>query len=535
MSTSTQQEQSGRQRGGRRWLLVAAIGLVALVTMGMTALLVNILERQSEGEQYAYTKVQLDEKSYDPAVWGQNFPLQYEGWKATSEMTPTEHGGSKPVEIKTADGKTHTGTASRIEHDPRLTTMWLGYAFAVDYREARGHAYMLEDQRLTRRVTEFAQPGTCLNCHASTVPIMDELGNGDRNAGFVAMNKMTYSEATAYAEHPVGCIDCHDPKTMALRVTRPAFVTGMKELKASQGVKDYDVNADATPAEMRTFVCGQCHVEYYFDGPDKTLRFPWAKGIKIDQIMADSADHIDFTHTTTGTKILKAQHPEFDLSYNGIHGQAGVSCADCHMPYKREGSAKISDHQIQSPMLAVNNSCQTCHNVPEAELKTRVANIQNTFIQTRDESMDALMALIADLEKAQTDGTPADRIVLARQYHRVANFYNDYLYSENGYGFHAPAYSQQIFAQAIDAARKGQLALKGAVTTPPTQPGPDQAGPAPSPMPKGQTSTPTIPPLGQAGTLAPKAPAPASAPAATATPGTTPTPTATATAAATTP
>ena len=516
MSTSTQQDQSGSRRGRRRWLLVAAIGLVALVTMGMTALLVNILERQSEGEQYAYTNVQLDEKSYDPAVWGQNFPLQYEGWKKTTEMVPTTHGGSKATEVKQADGSTKTITPSRIEHDPRLTTMWLGYPFAVDYREARGHAYMLEDQRLTRRVQEFNQPGTCLNCHASTVPIMDELGNGDRQAGFVAMNKMPYDEATKLADHPVGCIDCHDPKTMALRVTRPAFIKGIADLKASQGVTDYDVNADATPAEMRTFVCGQCHVEYYFDGPDKTLRFPWAKGIKIDQIMNDSADHVDFVHTTTGTKILKAQHPEFDVWMNGIHGQSGVSCADCHMPYKREGSAKISNHQIQSPMLAVNNSCQTCHNVPEAELKGRVDNIQNQFIATRDASMDALMALIHDLEKAQTDGTPADRIVLARQYHRVASFYNDYLYSENGYGFHAPAYSQQIFATAIDAARKGQLALKGTITDPPVQQGPDQSGAAPKPMPKGQTSTPTIPPLGEgnpAGKTPPaNAPAPAPAP-----------------------
>ena len=516
MSTSTQQEQSGRSRGRRRGLLVAAIGLVALVTMGMTALLVNILERQTEGEQYAYTNVQLDEKSYDPAVWGQNFPLQYQGWLKTNEMVPTTHGGSKATDVLQADGSTKVITPSRVEHDPRLTTMWLGYPFAVDYREARGHAYMLEDQRLTRRVQEFNQPGTCLNCHASTVPIMDELGNGDRQAGFVAMNKMTYDDATKLAEHPVGCIDCHDPKTMALRISRPAFIKGIADLKATEGVKDYDVNADANPSEMRTFVCAQCHVEYYFTGEDKTLRFPWAKGIKIDQIMNDSADHIDFVHTTTGTKVLKAQHPEFDVWMNGIHGQSGVSCADCHMPYKREGSAKISDHQIRSPMLMVNNSCQTCHNVDEAELKTRVDNIQNTFIQTRDVSMDALMALIHDLEKAQTDGTPAERIELARAYHRVASFYNDYLYSENGYGFHAPAYSQQIFATAIDAARKGQLALKGDVTTPPAQQGPDQSGPAPKPMPKGQTSTPTIPPLGQ-GNPAGKTPAAAPAPA-TATP-----------------
>ena len=92
--------------------------------------------------------------------------------------------------------------------------MWAGYPFSVDYRHARGHAYMLEDQRYTLRVLDFKQPGACLNCHASTVTLMNELGNGDRDAGFAAMNKMAYADATKMVEHPAACIDCHDPKTM---------------------------------------------------------------------------------------------------------------------------------------------------------------------------------------------------------------------------------------------------------------------------------------------------------------------------------
>ena len=114
--------------------------------------------------------------------------------------------------------------------------MWAGYAFATDFREERGHAYMLVDQRYTRRVIEFKQPGTCLNCHASTYVAMKKLGNGDIFAGFDKMNHMTLRGSDArLVKHPVACIDCHDPKTMQLRITRPAFMEGIRAYKASPG------------------------------------------------------------------------------------------------------------------------------------------------------------------------------------------------------------------------------------------------------------------------------------------------------------
>lgn len=516
-SQSSDSPRKGRPKAARRRLfLLGAVVVVALITMGMTALLVNILERQQEARDVAFQSTPLDENSYDPAVWGQNYPEHYAMWQATTEMVPTEHGGSRPVQVTMANGQTRTATESRIEKDPRLVTMWIGYPFSVDYREARGHAYMLEDQRLTRRVTEFKQPGTCLNCHASTVKIMRELGNGDMNAGFAAMNKMPYHEATKLAEHPVACIDCHDPKTNQLRVTRPAFQNGMQRLKQHEGVSNYDVNKDASPQEMRTFVCAQCHVEYYFKGDTKELTFPWGQGLKVENIMADSTDHVDWVYPTTGTKMLKAQHPEFDLSQQGVHASAGVSCADCHMPYKREGAVKLTDHHIRSPLLMVNNSCQTCHSASEEEMKGRVKTIQDRFIHTRDVSMDSLMDLIADLEAAQTNGTPPERIAIARSYHRKASFLNDYLYSENSYGFHAPGESNRIFADAIDAARKGQMALQGKVTEPAEQNGPDQSGAAPSPKANapGATQQPTQPATQSPNTSATTASAPPS-PAAT--------------------
>lgn len=453
------------KRTRRMGLLIGAIVITAAVTAGLTALLANIIQRMNESNQ-PYTKVvELDETVVDPATWGQNFPLQYESYLKTGQMTPTVHGGSKKVEHTATETDPRTFVApSRLEEDPRLKDMWAGYPFATDYRHARGHAYMLDDQKYTLRVLDFKQPGTCLNCHASTVPIMDKLGNGDRMAGFAAMNKMPYQDAAKLAEHPVACIDCHDPKTMKLRITRPAFEKGIAAFKKSQGIENYDVNRDATREEMRSFVCGQCHVEYYFKSDSKELIFPWKNGLDIDQIWKAYQEngHIDFTHKTTGAKVLKAQHPEFDIFWsNSIHAANGVSCSDCHLPYVRDGSRKVTDHHIQSPMLSINNSCLSCHHATEQEMKNRVVKIQDQFIATRDQAFDSLVALIRALEKAQTDGTSPEAIEKAREMQNKASFYLDYVYSENSYGFHAPAYIQTILAKSLDASRKGQLALKG--------------------------------------------------------------------------
>lgn len=445
-------------------LVIAAIALTAVVTAGITALLANIIERQEEaGDSFAKV-VDLDDTIADPAVWGQNFPAQYESYLRTSEMTATVHAGS--VEEERAASETDPRTivsTSRIEEDPRLKEMWDGYPFSVDYRHARGHAYMLEDQRYTLRVQNFKQPGACLNCHASTVTIMDELGDGDREAGFQKMNQMSYADVTQLAEHPVACIDCHDPETMELRITRPAFEKGITALKKSEGVEDYDVNRDATRQEMRSYVCAQCHVEYYFEKETKELTFPWTKGLDIDDIWEyyEEDGHKDFTHATTGAEIVKAQHPEFDIWSQSVHADNGVSCADCHMPYEAEGAKKVTNHQIQSPMLNVNASCMTCHHSSEEEMKDRVVKIQDQFIGTRDQAFDALVQLIDALEKAQTDGTPAETLDAAREFQNKASFYLDYVYSENSYGFHAPAYIERILADSLDASRKGQLVLSG--------------------------------------------------------------------------
>lgn len=280
------------------------------------------------------------------------------------------------------------------------------------------------------------------------------------------MNKMAFADAAELAEHPVSCIDCHDPETMDLVITRPALKNALTKLKASEGIEDYDVNRDATRSEMRSYVCAQCHVEYYFAGEDKTLTFPWANGLDLDDVWDYYAEletpHVDFTHATTEASILKAQHPEFEVWSQSVHAANGVSCADCHMNYKREGAAKVTNHHITSPTADLNASCGTCHSTDDGVLEDRITTIQDRFIESRDRAMDALVALVADIEQAMKDGVSEEQLDLARQYQNKASFYADYAYSENSYGFHAPDYMQRVLSTSLDASRKGQLALKGA-------------------------------------------------------------------------
>jgi nitrite reductase (cytochrome c-552) len=443
---------------------VVVLGLVAAVAAAaIVALLVNIFERKQEARNPFFRVVELTDETTDPAVWGKNFPLQYDAYLRTSDQKRTRYGGSEALPKAPTDADPRSVVAQeRLDEDPRLKTMWAGYPFSLDFRKKRGHAYMLEDQTYTQRVTEFKQPGTCIHCHASVYVPYKKAGNGDLIAGFEKFNRMPYAEARGSFTHPIACIDCHDPETMALRVTRPGFLEGIRALKASQGVEDYDVNTMATRQEMRSYVCGQCHVEYYFKGDEKRLTYPWAKGLRVDEI-ADYYEEVgfkDWIHADTGTPQLKAQHPEFEMWNQGIHARSGVACADCHMPYTRVGALKISDHQVRSPLLNIHNACQTCHRWPEDELLARAENIQERTVALRNRAMDALMALISDIKAAKAAGVPDAELEAARKAQRRGQFYLDFVESENSNGFHAPQEAMRILGEAIDLFRQGQVSLR---------------------------------------------------------------------------
>ncbi|MDJ0788857.1 MAG: ammonia-forming cytochrome c nitrite reductase subunit c552 [Myxococcota bacterium] len=450
------------KRGATTTGLVAILFAVAIVAFGVLALLLNISERKAESSLTHFRVVDIDDETTDPAVWGQNFPLHYEGYASTVDMERTAYGGSEALPREpTEDDPRTVVSRSKLELIPQLKRLWAGYAFAVDYRQARGHAYALEDQTFTGRQRVVQQPGTCMQCHASSYVAMMKLGEGDLYKGFDMINQKPYQEALKHVEFPVTCIDCHEPETMALRITRPSFMEGVKAWKASQGEPDYDL-ANATRQEMRSFVCGQCHVEYYFSGPNKNLVFPWAKGLKAEEQLEyfEESGFVDWTHAETGTPMLKVQHPEFELWSQSVHAASGVSCADCHMPYQRVGAKKISNHHVRSPLLDVNAACQTCHNRPEEALIEWVETTQGKHEELTKAALDAVLDLIDDIVAAKEAGATDAQLERARSFHRKASWYVDFVDAENSTGFHAPQEGARLLGEAINHARLGQSALR---------------------------------------------------------------------------
>ncbi|HDP34884.1 MAG TPA: ammonia-forming cytochrome c nitrite reductase subunit c552 [Candidatus Hydrogenedentes bacterium] len=436
------------------------------MAFGVTGLLVTIFQRQQEARNPFMRVVEVTDDTVDPAVWGMNFPMQYDQYVRTVDMERTRFGGSEAIPHTPDSDDPRSMTArSKIEMNPRLKRMWAGYAFSIDYREARGHAYMLEDQTLTKR-QQVQQYGNCVNCHASMYATYKKLGEGDIQAGFEKVNPMKYQDVRPLVEHPIACIDCHDPETMQLRITRPAFREGIRVAKAAEGIEDYDVDTMATRQEMRSFVCAQCHVEYYF-APDesKRLTFPWHTGRRGDQILNyyDEMGFKDWVHADTGAPMLKAQHPEFELWSEGTHARAGVACADCHMPYMRKGALKISDHHVRSPLLNINNACQTCHRVPDEELFARVERIQERTVEMQDTALDALMDFIDSIVAVRKEGIAAEKMERALYCQRAATFLIDFVEAENSSGFHASQESARLLFKAMDYMRLGHVALDESV------------------------------------------------------------------------
>ena len=470
---------SGTEDHRRRRTLVLAIVVSATMTALVAALFISIAERRFEARTPFVRNVEVTEQTIDPAVWGANWPHQYDTYMRTVDYERTRYGGNDAVPIQ------------KLDKDPWLRKMWAGYAFSLDYRESRGHAYMLHDQDNTERIAQRPQPGACLHCHASILPVYREQGGGmefeNVLAGFKAVNQMSWNEARhltdahgeALVQHPVSCIDCHDPETMALRVTRPAFIVGMQALaqsddpvphlpsvgrwRAGDREEAYDVNALATRHELRSLACAQCHVEYYFtpegapQGP-KQLVYPWHEGLSVDSAehYYDTIGYSDWTHAVTGAGLLKAQHPEFEMWSQGIHARAGVSCSDCHMPYERVGAMKVSNHHVRSPLLNVAASCQVCHNVPEEELLARAGKIQDRTYGLVHRASDALMALIDATAAAIEGGASPEQLAEVHALQRRAQWRVDYVYSEGSMGFHASQESARILAEAIDYARQGE-------------------------------------------------------------------------------
>lgn len=419
------------------WLL-----LIGTVGIGIFAgvLLTSVSTRKAEA-RFAYTPAQsVGEQEPRNAEWGKNFPREFETYMQTLDTSfASKHGGGKPRDM--------------LELDPRMVVLWAGYAFSREYKQGRGHAYAIEDVQQTLRTGApdsthpDMQPATCWTCKSPDVPrLMAQMGPE-------AFYKKKWSEMGPEVVNAIGCADCHDSKSMALRISRPALV----EAYHAMG-KDI---TQATHQEMRSLVCAQCHVEYYFAGKGKYLTFPWKNGQSVEQMEAyyDTIGHVDWVHTLSKAPMLKAQHPDFELFQTGIHAQRGISCADCHMPYRTEGGQKFTDHHIQSPLNNIANSCQVCHREEATTLLKNVHDRQDAIAQNRDRLEMQLVRAHVEAKTAWEKGADSVAMAPVLQLIRKAQWRWDMVAAGHGNSFHAPVESSRIIAQGLDMAQEARVHL----------------------------------------------------------------------------
>jgi nitrite reductase (cytochrome c-552) len=408
-------------------------GLSAILALALGAVLYATGVQPPQPARGPERVVEIKPFEGDSAIWGRNFPRQYDSWLQTQKQVQTTYGGSVDFD--------------RLERYSAYLTLFAGNPFSKDYDEDRGHFWSLEDVRTTGRITEKS-PATCYTCKSANVPgVINEMGAAE-------FYKAPFNDETLAAKlrHPVGCADCHDPDTMALVITRPALA----EALAAQGV-DW---TKSSRQEMRTLVCAQCHVEYYFAGEGKYLTFPWKNGLTIEAIEKyyDDLDFKDFTHAISGADILKMQHPEYELyTGNSTHYVAGVACADCHMPYVRDGAAKYSSHYVASPLLYATQACGACH-TDVNYVTGRVATIQGQTALMLVAAEDALVQAINSIGEAAAD-VQADTVLLAEAWalHRRAQLRWDFISAENSTGFHNPEEALRILGEAIKFAYQAEL------------------------------------------------------------------------------
>ncbi len=433
------------------WVGISLAGLLAIAILVLGLLSVSIMERRWEAQRPLMVIRPIEAWESDNAKWGQNYPRQYEAYQKTRITdTQTKYGGAFPRDY--------------LEEDPMQVILFAGYGFSKDYLQARGHYYALEDVTASKRIARPFQAATCWTCKSSDVPrVMNKVGIAD----FYASN---FHDLTVEMTHAIGCLDCHDPETMALRISRPA----LKEGFAAQG-KDI---TQAGLQERRSLVCAQCHVEYYFaKKPKNYLTLPWHNGVRVEGIIEyfDTIDFSDYIHPVSKTPIIKSQHPDYELYSTGVHAYRNVACADCHTPYRSEGGVKYTDHHVQSPLLNIANSCAVCHRWSEEEIRTRVETIQTSVAEAMLGAEEAIVQAHFDIAAAIQAGAGNESLAPLRKLLRHAQFRWDFISSSNGMGFHAPQESMRVLGDATNQAQQvrvmaARLLAKQGIADAPTYP-----------------------------------------------------------------
>jgi nitrite reductase (cytochrome c-552) len=216
---------------------------------------------------------------------------------------------------------------------------------------------------------------------------------------------------------------------------------------------------------MRSLVCAQCHVEYYFNKDIVEgvpyLVFPWDDGLKAEEMEEyyDDMEFSDWTHQLSKAPMLKAQHPGYEIFQTGIHAQRGVACADCHMPYRSEGGVKYTDHHMQSPLNNISNSCQVCHREETATLIKDVYARQDKIWEIRMELEDMLVRAHVEAAKAWDLGATEDQMEDILMDIRHAQWRWDYAVAAHGASFHSPVEIGRVIGTALTIAQEARVKL----------------------------------------------------------------------------
>ena len=421
--------------------------VVTVIVVFLLGLLASsIINRKNEAKYKYVPQVNIGENEPRNKVWGENFPKEYQSYIQTADTSFTSYqGGSSMRDV--------------LEEDPNLVVLWAGYGFSKDYNQGRGHYYAVEDIHNTLRTGAPKGPGdgpmpaTCWTCKSPDVPrLMNE-------HGIEAFYKGKWADKGEEVVNPIGCADCHDSKTMKLTITRPALIEAFQSMGK-------DINK-ATHQEMRSLVCAQCHVEYYFNKnlPGKEgvpyLVFPWKNGMSVEDMEKyyDEIAFSDWTHKLSRAPMLKAQHPGYETYLTGVHADRGVSCADCHMPYKSEGGQKFTDHHIQSPLNNIANACQVCHREEASKLAQNVYERQRKANENRLKLEGFLVKAHIEAKKAWDLGASEDQMKDILLDIRHAQWRWDYAAAAHGASFHSPVETARVIGSGLEIVQEGRLKL----------------------------------------------------------------------------
>jgi len=419
------------------WLLFGG-SMVVVFILGL--LVSSLLERRAEVVSiFNNRKTPMEGIVSENSKFASDFPREYETWKQTADTTfKSEFNSSQAVDV--------------LAQRPNMVILWAGYSFSWDYATPRGHQHAVEDVRRTLRtgapgVTEGKQPqpGTCWTCKGPDVPrVMKE-------QGLANFYKAPWSKWGDQIMNSVGCSDCHDSKTMDLKPARPALYEAWQRVGK-------DVNK-ATHQEMRSLVCAQCHTEYYFKGDGQYLTFPQDSGITVEAMEKyyDAMNYKDYTHALSRAPILKAQHPGYEIHQMGIHGQRGVSCADCHMPYMSKGGVKYTDHHIMSPLANIERTCQTCHRQSAETLRQNVYERQRKCNEIRNRVENELATAHIEAKFAWDKGATEAEMKPVLDLLRKSQWRWDFAVASHGAAFHAPQEITRILSHSLDFANQARL------------------------------------------------------------------------------